>query len=127
MGNHKKAALECEGPLWCEESSETENCEEKEKKTVGTIPGMIARKSTVWQADFNKTVWEPEWIFLRRPDNSRYPRKDGILRLYPFATTLFDKTGSPTFAAVKQPDFDCQVETSFHCFLSNVSTERRNP
>ena len=113
VGNHKKATLECEGPLWCEESSKTEKSEEKEKKTVGTISGRIARKSTVWQADFNKTVWEPEWIFLRRPDNSRYHRKDGILHLYPSATTLFDKTGSPTFAAVRQPDFDCQVETRF--------------
>jgi len=83
-GNHK-AVLNGEGPLWEEP---------KEPKE--------------WKADFTGTDWEPEWIFLRNPLKDSYRRGQGKLRLYPSAVTLRD-AGTPTFAAIRQRDFDCEL------------------
>lgn len=87
--NRRKASLECVGPLWAPQ-----------------------REKGEWKADFTKEEWEPEWIFLRRPVASSYERKQGILRLYPTAVT-FDDRKNPTFAAVVQKDFECELDTAF--------------
>ena len=122
VGNQKKAALECEGPLWIPDKSEKKNFENRfERNCENTFENncknsdekSVAKKVPIWQADFDKTDWEAEWIFLRKPDPSHYLRKDGILRLYPSTVSLSDKSGSIAFAAVRQPDFDCQVDTCF--------------
>ena len=123
VGNCKKAALECEGPLWIQRNSEKENCEKIDEKTVEMITGIITSKTTSWQADFNQTDWEPDWIFLRCPEHSHYHRKDGTLYLYPSTTVLSDQSGSPTFVAVRQPDFDCQVETCFNFTPMQIGDE----
>ena len=62
-------------------------------------------------ADMSRTDWEPEWIFLRRPDMQRLQRVPGRMRLIPSAATMNDPI--PTFAAVRPADFDCVTETEF--------------
>lgn len=79
--------------------------------------------SCVWQADFRSCKWEPEWIFLRAYHKSSYRRGDGILNLYPAPVSLSDKTKSPTFAAVRQPDFDFELEAGFTFPSSRIGDE----
>ena len=78
--NSRKASLVCEGPLLAPQKEKGE-----------------------WKADFARKTWEPEWIFLRRPDTASYERGSGSLRLYP-TTVTFDDRKNPTFAAVVQQD-----------------------
>lgn len=65
-----------------------------------------------WQADFTDHKWEPEWIFLRRPQAEAYERGDGELKLYPSHIRIGDRK-NPVFAAVRQRDFVCEVATAF--------------
>lgn len=85
-----KAKLTEEGPLW-----------EKQKE------------SDAFSADFTQKVWEPEWIFLREPRTSFYCRKDGKLFIKP-SLKIEDGESRPSFAAVRQIDFKCQVETKMY-------------
>lgn len=87
--NNRMASLTDDGPLW----------EEQENKKV-------------WKADFSQTEWEPEWVFLRRPESGNYERGGGKLKLYSSRLTLEEK-GSPTFAAIRPIDFECSLETEF--------------
>lgn len=84
--NNRRAALCCDGPLW---------------ESQRDVPA--------WKADFTKKEWEPEWIFLRKPEMASYERGDGVLRLHPSRITFRDGK-NPTFAAVRQRDFDCVAE-----------------
>lgn len=84
-----KASLVCNGPLW-----------------------SAQRPVPAWRPDLNNSAWEPEWIFLRRPDFSHYQKGGGSLKLIPSRVTFQDKK-SPSFAAVRQPDFDCCIEAEF--------------
>ncbi len=88
--NGRKARLIVEGPLWEEQ---------KEKRS--------------FSADFNREVWEPEWIFLRKPDFSFYCRREGKLMMKP-SSNIEDRQSSPSFAAVRQSDFECRVETGLN-------------
>lgn len=85
--NDGKARLSAEGPLWKEQE-----------------------KNTGFTANFKNEDWEPEWMFLREPDTDAYCRKEGKLRMKP-ASRIEDKQGSPSFAALRQRDFECIAET----------------
>lgn len=88
-GNHRKAALECDGPLWAKQRTEKR-----------------------MRADFHKERWEPEWIFLRNPKRDVYARGDGKLLLIP-SKIHFPDQKNPVFAAVRQGDFDFELNTEF--------------
>lgn len=62
-------------------------------------------------ADMSRTDWEPQWIFLRRPDMVAHKRLPGCMLLTPAEKTLRDQ--NPTFAALRPLDFDCVTETVF--------------
>ena len=64
-----------------------------------------------FEADLGRTDWEPEWIFLRRPDMGRHRRVPGAMLLTPATQTLRDPT--PTFAAVRPADFECTTDVTF--------------
>ena len=83
-----KAALICDGPL--------------------TAPQQPAQP---FAADMSRTDWEPEWIFLRRPDRAKHQRVPGAMLLTPSTQTLCEPL--PTFAALRPLDFDCTVEATF--------------
>lgn len=87
--NHKKAVLDGEGPLWSEQE-----------------------RGRSWEADFHISEWEPEWIFLREPQKGAYVRGSGELRLYP-SQVHFPDRGNPVFAAVRQMDFEFEMEAAF--------------
>ena len=87
--NRRKAMLEEEGPLWVQQVTETE-----------------------WSADFTRKEWEPEWIFLRNPQKEKYSRENGKLHIYPSLISL-EEQKNPSFAAVRQPDFDCVIEAEY--------------
>lgn len=88
-GNHKKAALECAGPLWSDQKTEK-----------------------LWRTDFQCASWEPEWMFLRNPQKGVYERGGGELKLHPSCIQFSDRK-NPTFAAVRQIDFECEINTVF--------------
>lgn len=85
----KKAALECDGPLW-----------------------LPQRERVNWHPDFSKSQWEPEWIFLRVPQEENYRRGGGALRLYP-SPIHFSDAQNPTFAAFRPWGFHFQMEAEF--------------
>lgn len=58
-----------------------------------------------------RTAWEPEWMFLRRPDMGAHLREKGCMRLIPGRQTLRDKL--PTFAGLRPRGFDNVTETRF--------------
>lgn len=51
-------------------------------------------------ADMTRTDWEPEWIFLHRPDMANFRRVPGAMLLTPTAQTMCDPV--PTFASVRR-------------------------
>lgn len=57
-------------------------------------------------------VLEPEWIFLRNPQKGVYERGGGELKLHPSCIQFSDRK-NPTFAAVRQIDFECEIDTVF--------------
>lgn len=87
--NDRKAVLECDGPLWKEQNTDY-----------------------FWKADFSQETWEPEWIFLRKPLRENYFRGDGCLQMRPSPVTFCDGK-SPSFAAIRQPDFQCVIRLKF--------------
>ena len=97
--NNRKAALCCDGPIW-----------------------EPQREALPWKADFTKQKWEPEWIFLRRPETASYERGNGVLRLHPSRTTFLDGK-NPTFAAIRQRDFDCVMEAELSFSTECVGDE----
>ncbi len=72
-------------------------------------------------ANLSRTDWEPEWIFLRRPDMSNFRRAPGEMTLLPTTSTLRDAIC--TFAAVRPMGFDCTVETTFTFSAREVGDE----
>ena len=64
-----------------------------------------------FEADMHRITWEPEWIFLRKPDMAHHRRVPGSIILTPTSATLRDP--APTFAAVRPLDFECIVRTTF--------------
>lgn len=97
--NNTMAKLENNGPLW-----------EKQNNSSG------------WQADFNQTEWEPQWIFLRSPLESSYKRENGKLILSP-TTIRFENQATPTFVGVRQPDFECHIETNYSFETEQIGDE----
>ncbi|MBQ8200447.1 MAG: family 43 glycosylhydrolase [Clostridia bacterium] len=61
--------------------------------------------------DLSRTEWEPEWIFLRRPDMASHQRIPGAMLFIPSRRTLKDP--NPTFAAIRPADFDCVTDVTF--------------
>ena len=64
-----------------------------------------------FEPDLRCPEWEPEWIFLRRPDMACHSRQEGRIVLIPTAQTLRDKT--PVFAGVRPHGFDNVTEAHF--------------
>lgn len=87
-GQDRKAKLLAEGPL--------------------TAPQQPAQP---FIADMSRTVWEPEWIFLRRSDMANFRRVPGAMLLTPTTQTMRDPV--PTFAAIRPSDFDCVTDVTF--------------
>ena len=61
--------------------------------------------------DLSRCEWEPQWIFLRRPDMRNYRREPGCMRLIPTEKTLHDKL--PTYAGLRPHGFDNVTEVCF--------------
>ncbi len=89
VGENNLETIEREGPLW-------------EKQT--------ARE--VWHTDFCKEKWELPWLFVRERKDALFKRGNGVLELYPSVPSSEFHLGDG-FAAVRQPDFDCRIETEF--------------
>ena len=84
----RRAVIEADGPL--------------------TVP---QQPLTAFTADMSRTDWEPEWIFLRRPDAQQHRRIPGAMLLSPVRQTLRDP--APTFAALRPVDFGFTADTAF--------------
>ncbi|WP_066195812.1 glycoside hydrolase family 43 protein [Gracilibacillus timonensis] len=97
--NNKKASLENEGEL-----SEQQKVRQN------------------WYANFKQKIWEPQWLFLRKPKNSSYHKVDGRLLLYPNSSS-FDGELQPTFVGVRQADFICTINATYYFATSVVDDE----
>lgn len=73
-------------------------------------------------ADFGKKEWEKEWLFLGAPDEKHFLRGDGCLCLHPSGKQLLAGEAGVTFAAVRQPDFVCEIQASLHCDGTDISS-----
>ena len=87
-GADRKATLLCDGPLPAPQ-----------------------RPRQPFEADMTRTDWEPEWIFLRRPDMADHQRVPGAMLLRPSTRTLAE--ANPTFAALRPLGFDCVTQAAF--------------
>ena len=71
-----------------------------------------SKQAAIFHPDFSNPVWESQWLFLREFDQTLYERKNKKLLLHPSAFD-FEAPSRPCFAAICQPDIDCQFTTSF--------------
>lgn len=62
-------------------------------------------------ADMTRTSWEPQWLFLRRPDMANHQRVPGAIRLTGTPMTIADP--APTFASLRPLDFDSTTDVTF--------------
>lgn len=73
-------------------------------------------------ADFTKPEWEKDWLFVRGRNDDNYKRENGCLKLKAASSKLTDAQGQPTFAAMRQPDFDCEIQAEIEC-SPNIGAE----
>ena len=64
-----------------------------------------------FEADMSRADWEPEWIFLRRPDMAHHRPEPGCMGLAATALTVRDKT--TTFAGLRPRGFDNVTQVHF--------------
>lgn len=73
--------------------------------------------------NFTKTEWENGWLFIRNRNDDNYERGNGYLKLTTSKTKLTDTQGQPTFAAMRQLDFECTIQTEIELCSRNIDTE----
>ena len=86
------------------------------KKAVITADAPVAaeqKRANEWFADFNGKEYDKHLIFLKSPVPENYRQANGCLTLVPSTVKLTDKKHSPTFAAVRPADFDCEINIEF--------------
>lgn len=94
-------------------------CGSDRKTTILSEGPLTAPQQPVppFHADMSRGDWEPRWIFLRRPEMTRFQRhagtdgQPGHMCLISNGQTLRNKT--PVFAAIRPMDFDCVTEADF--------------
>ena len=94
-------------------------CRTDERACCKTIEQRSARRVT---ADFGKTDWEKEWLFVGAPDMANYSRGEGALVLRPSKESFQKNQTGVTFAAMRQPDFVCEVQTSLECDGTEIAS-----
>lgn len=78
-------------------------------RLINEAPGnAVQTKTHDFSCSFDSEKWEPQWLFLRNPDRSAYTRGEGKLVMRP-SRGGFDIPASPSFAAIRQPDFNCSA------------------
>lgn len=87
----------------------------------GPLPGPdpIQDRRIQFCDDFSDAAFGLEWNFVRNPEPSRYCRKNGKLTLTAGTETLADYR--PTFAGMRQPEFNLVAETTME--LSTLSEQ----
>jgi alpha-N-arabinofuranosidase len=85
-------------------------------------PGTRQNELLHWEDDFSKKDFGPEWLFIGRPDVSKYYRDGKALTLTPTANRLID-ADSPTFVAVRPLDMDFDVDTAMDFATVNIGDE----
>ena len=80
------------------------------------------RKTNAVEADFCKKEWEKEWLFIGTLVQENYSRGKGELTLRPSGEKLQDGQMGVTFAAMRQPDFECEIQTSLECHGDGIAS-----
>lgn len=83
----------------------------------------VQRLSNEWKADFNSSIWEKEWLFLRKPYFENYERKNGCLYLKPTTVKITNESISPTFAAVRKEEINFISETELEFDTKEIGDE----
>ncbi|MBQ8301236.1 MAG: hypothetical protein IJX57_04650, partial [Clostridia bacterium] len=73
--------------------------------------GAEQNRNKILEFDFADPKWEADWLFVRSRNEECIKRENGKLIMRASDTKLTDKQGVPSFVAVRQPDFECSVET----------------
>ena len=76
-----------------------------------------------WTADFSGNEYDQHLIFLKNPAFKNYRQENSSLTLVPTTVKITDKNLSPTFAAVRQADFDCEIDVEFEFNSQSISDE----
>lgn len=63
--------------------------------------------------DFSGDYFDKKLIFIKSPDFRNYEQADNSLTLYLSTVKITDQSLSPTFAAVRQMDFECVIQSEF--------------
>lgn len=84
----------------------------KKAQIAVTTPGKAVQSDRkAISVDFNHFEWEPQWLFIKKRVEAYYKRGNGRLTLVPSESKLTNRNGLPTFAGIRQPDFNCTVST----------------
>ena len=84
---------------------------------------VIQSRTKVREFDFAEKEWELEWLFIRGIDERNIVRGEGKLILCPSGVKLSDTYGTPSFAAVRQYDFNCAAEAEMEYKPQNNGDE----
>ena len=82
-----------------------------EKAGIENEINAVQQKTGAREFYFQTSEWEPEWMSVRGRREENILRGDGKLILRPSLDKLNDMNGLPAFAAIRQPDFECTIET----------------
>lgn len=66
-----------------------------------------------WVESFEKAEQSPSWIHLKKPHMDKYEWKNGCKLLHPTIISMTSVSDSPTFMAIRQPDFKCDISLEF--------------
>ncbi len=89
-------------------------CNDAERRAKLEEEGPLLEPQNPWPsftADMGSSLWEPQWMFIRRMDREKVQRRPGCMFLIGTAQTLSDPY--PTFAAMRQMGFDTITEVSY--------------
>lgn len=73
--------------------------------------GVTQIRGKRFEADFTKPRWECDWLRIKNPAEENYSRRDGVLTLKPSMARVTEDGASPSFAAVRQGDFESHIRT----------------
>lgn len=85
--------------------------------------GAVQKKGNYFEADFTKPEWEFDWLRMKNPVEANYTRGNGVMTIKPSEAKVRQDGASPSFAAVRQGDFECCLKTEISFETVKVGDE----
>lgn len=84
--------------------------------------GDIVQRETEFFCDFESDTWEPQWQFIRTPNETTFVRGGGKLEIKP-SPLDFTAPNKPSFVGMVQPDFEFETSVSLGFSPCNTGDE----